>query len=378
MPHVVVVDTSVLFNPEKKFAACPDFDAFWEEHANASKLELVVPEVVRGELLFQQTTSALNSLQKVTDELRKVSEVSAHSHLHKISEASVRSQVAGKIDGWIQKKGGLLCPTPIGLIDWTEIIDRSIWRKAPFGPDVKDRESEKGFRDAMILETLVQFCATERRRVRIAFVCKDGLLKGAAEDRLSGEARCACYGSLEDLGSVLKMTRERLTDQFVDQVLAKARRVFYSKDDPECLYKSEEIPSLARRTYRDFFEHPDRDLSFDALTPLLYGGGPWTALSSKWFIQNTQFSQLEVGHRYHWSTEVKWMKGYQGQTYFFGLTGIGQPQICHRVRSLAFDVKWSAHVADDGKFTAAARDSVELVRASFDEVSEEELARLGL
>src|SRR5262249_13559025 len=56
LPHVLIADTSILWHKDKGPAVNPDFDTFWAAHKQLVKLELVLPEVVRGELLFQQVT----------------------------------------------------------------------------------------------------------------------------------------------------------------------------------------------------------------------------------------------------------------------------------------------------------------------------------
>lgn len=58
VPHVVIVDTNILWFEDKTPAANPDFDKFWADHQALVQLELMIPEVVRGELLFQQVYPA--------------------------------------------------------------------------------------------------------------------------------------------------------------------------------------------------------------------------------------------------------------------------------------------------------------------------------
>ena len=63
--HVVIPDTSTLWLKDKQHVADPKFDVFWDSYATDFSLEMKIPEVVRGEVLFQQSTSALKSLDKV-------------------------------------------------------------------------------------------------------------------------------------------------------------------------------------------------------------------------------------------------------------------------------------------------------------------------
>ena len=45
-PHVVFVDTSILFHNDKKFPVNPKFDEFWNNYSSKFCLKLKIPEVV--------------------------------------------------------------------------------------------------------------------------------------------------------------------------------------------------------------------------------------------------------------------------------------------------------------------------------------------
>jgi hypothetical protein len=60
--HLVIVDTNILWDKDKKLPVSPAFDAFWGKNSPLLPMTLHVPHVVMGELHFQQTTSALKSL----------------------------------------------------------------------------------------------------------------------------------------------------------------------------------------------------------------------------------------------------------------------------------------------------------------------------
>ena len=53
LPHVVIVDTNIVWHKDKTPPVNPEFDAFWTEQQRLVDLELKIPDVVRGELLFQ-------------------------------------------------------------------------------------------------------------------------------------------------------------------------------------------------------------------------------------------------------------------------------------------------------------------------------------
>ena len=50
----------------------PEFDRFRDQESGSFPMKLMIPEVVVGELLFQQTSSALKALGKANEEIKRV------------------------------------------------------------------------------------------------------------------------------------------------------------------------------------------------------------------------------------------------------------------------------------------------------------------
>lgn len=182
IPHVIIPDTSILWCEDKKPAVSPDFESFWDNHQKLVPLELVIPEIVRGELLFQQVTSALKQYEKVTSTLGELSAIAQCKHEFSITAEEIKAQVCHKFDRWMERKGGQgkALPQQIG---WARLAEAAVWRQPPFSFDPKNPDNEKGFRDALILETICDFVSEETRDVGIAFVCSDKLLLDTAKSR---------------------------------------------------------------------------------------------------------------------------------------------------------------------------------------------------
>jgi len=101
-PHVVIPDTSAIWFEDKSLVVNPEFDSFWSEYSQDIQLELVIPEVVKDELAFQQSTSAIKSLRKISEEILKVSQITNKKYTHKITEHIIKDKVIRKIDMWIK------------------------------------------------------------------------------------------------------------------------------------------------------------------------------------------------------------------------------------------------------------------------------------
>jgi hypothetical protein len=227
LPHIVVPDTSVLWHEDKQHPVCPDFDEFWNLHSPHTPLELAIPETVFAELHFQQTTSALKAVDRITESMTQLSSVAAGSYKHRIDPDKVKDQVGVKLSKWVSGKAGHAVKTPLSSIDWGSVADAAAWRKPPFTFDSKRPELEKGFRDCLILETLLQVSRdNESTNKNVIFLCKDSLLREAAASKLKHRPNVLFFESLADFASYLDLSRQELTTEFVRQIQVRARAKF--------------------------------------------------------------------------------------------------------------------------------------------------------
>jgi len=84
--HIVLVDTNILWHEEKKHVVNPDFESFWDKYSASFPMKLIIPDVVRGELLFQQSTSAAKLLEKANREIAAISEITEKKYSHRVTE----------------------------------------------------------------------------------------------------------------------------------------------------------------------------------------------------------------------------------------------------------------------------------------------------
>lgn len=175
--HIVVVDTTILWHDDKTVVVNPEFDGFWDTYSTSFPMKLLIPDVVRGELLFQQRTSATKHLQKANQELQNVFAITKREYSHRVTHDRIAEQVEHRLDSWIEFRSGEVKAVPIGEIDWRQVIRDSIDRSPPFTSDPRHPMSEKGFRDYMILETVCSICRFYSADVNIAFLWGDYTLR---------------------------------------------------------------------------------------------------------------------------------------------------------------------------------------------------------
>ena len=119
----------------------PEFDAFWQTYSKDSNLHLTIPEVVKGEILYQQTTSALKQLKKASQSLSEICSITDSKYSLRLTPKRIKQQVEKRFNKWLKLKKADLLSSPVGAINWEDIISNSIWRKAPFEADSKNPDN---------------------------------------------------------------------------------------------------------------------------------------------------------------------------------------------------------------------------------------------
>jgi hypothetical protein len=135
--HVIIPDTSILWYDDKKPVVSPDFERFWADHHKLVPLELMIPDVVRGELLFQQVTSARKHFEKAMTALGDFAAITESKHEFSITADEIKAKVCRRFDRWLERKGGRIMPLP-QQVSWARIAEASIWRQPPFSLDPQE------------------------------------------------------------------------------------------------------------------------------------------------------------------------------------------------------------------------------------------------
>jgi hypothetical protein len=361
--HKVVVDTNILWDKDKKLPVTKVFDEFWAKNSPLIPMTLAVPEVVFGELQFQQSTSALKALSNISENFLELSGITCSNYVHKLNETTIKKQVRAKLEKWLSSQSGKILPTPISSIEWGAIIDSAIWRKPPFTFDPKDPKNEKGFRDALILETLIHECSTAIKDQTIIFVCNDFLLRTTADKKLKSSKSFLAFESLEDFESYINLTQQQFTNAFVKSIQNHARDKFYSKGDPNCIYLKNALGELIPE------KHLSTGLANNASSNI-------KSIKRLIWIKSTQFSKLEGVREFHWISRVD-VVSLVDQSPGLGLIAIyTNPQ--RKIQIVGIDVKWRSNVKTDGRFHDISMDSTEQIGVELIDATEDNLKKWRL
>ncbi len=365
--HLVCPDTNILWSDDKAPVVSSEFSEFWREHSDLFELELVLSDVVRGELLYQQVDAATRSLTRARESLERAASIAESSYRLRLSNEQLRTDIENKFDAWRTQINARIIPTPVDEIDWRTVIHASLWRLPPFSEDPKNQKIEKGFRDAMILETALSICRGAGAEQHVAFLSNDRLLREAFDDRVDDSDYVRSFESTEDLSAYLRLADEELTIEFVNSIQRRASQKFFDPRENDGLYFSAGVLELAREQFAESFAL-NRDQDNRPILAMLNRPMSWAEQGSlRTWISDARFDRLEDDRNFHWKNSVTFVQLFSAsQGSILGTFGVSQSEssadVGWRVRVIQVDVSWAARVQSDGRF-------YDLVVTGLDEVS---------
>lgn len=381
--HYVLIDSNVIWQEDKSEVVSEDFTKFWGEYANKYDLELLVPEVVRSEILFQHTSVGLKLLDKVNDKFDTLSKITDSKYKHTNTSKKLRGHTEKRIDKWIKSVKALILETPVDTIDWNNLIEKAIWRKKPF---TEDRKTEKGFRDSLIYETLSNFIESEKN-IDIAFITSDGPLREAVEERLGKENNVNIFQALDDFESYLKLTDEKLTNEFAKEIRKKATLKFFDGRHGKGIFYKDSIPERIKNDFSSDLELPPGSpiFSLGAQTNFLNPFSDsavttgWQSLApDRFWIGQSLFKDKVGESEFHWINKVFFVQPFK--YYSGGSQAILYPAQDSQINLLKieFSIHWSSFVKSDTRFYKIKVENIEKSDSKFAIPTAEEVKNYNL
>jgi hypothetical protein len=231
----VVFDTNILYTGSAsdlvrqevvnliKESAFPDLEIQW-----------YLPEVVRHERQYQMQKRALELLPAVT----KVERLLGHNLA--ITEQILVQSVEKVVSQRHEELGLLSLPLSYAHVDWHGVFLDAVYRRPPF----KEGETEKGFRDRIVVECFLQLVADSPRTpkiCRIVLVSGDGLVVRAVEDRTAGLINTNVLSTLEELKGLINTLVSQVDERFLAILKPKAKKLFFVPKDESTLFYKERI-----------------------------------------------------------------------------------------------------------------------------------------
>jgi hypothetical protein len=200
----------------------PDLEVTW-----------CLPDVVALERQYQMLSTAeqlLRSFQKMDSILGYGISLKA-------------DQLAGKVDSAVDVQMAGLKLNRLKLdqsrVDWAQLIRNATMRVPPF----QVGEKEKGFRDAVVVETFVQLAEDSPRvkSTRIVLVTGDDLMSKAAEQRIKGLGNTEVIRGLEDLRNLINTLVSQVDEATVKDLREKAGKLFFVAQNKKTLWYRKKV-----------------------------------------------------------------------------------------------------------------------------------------
>jgi hypothetical protein len=281
----VVLDTNALYTGSASYFVRREVADLIEQHSSQPDLKLrwIVPEVVRHERQFQMLQEAAQMLPTI----ERLERLLGHNLNITLDILEMRVQAA--VDRQVQQFGITVQPLNVSEVDWQRLMLDAAYRKPPF----QLGEKEKGFRDALILETFLQLVAvtpTSPSVARITLVSNDQLLRDSATTRVRSAGNVHVLESIDALKGLINTLGSSVDEQFIEAIRERAGEAFFkAKEESTLYYKASVGASLADILTKATFKLPD---SADKYTV------------EKWTLSPPRFVK-KVGQRIHWTTRFE-------------------------------------------------------------------------
>jgi len=361
--HILIVDTNILWYDDKRPSVDPAFDTFWNAHSSEFPLELMVPEIVFDELKFQQNTSARKAMEKATQNLANVSNVTDSTYQHRVSESKISTKIDQKFEKWRKKNCAVIIPTPYAKIDWRKIVDNSIWRRPPFEFGERKDRSEKGFRDSMILETVVEFTQNSSDQKSISFVCEDSLLRKTADKCLENIEHFSVFESLDEFEAYLRLLQKDLTNEFIRSILRKVTNRFFKPGSESALYNKFDIMRKMSSKGDLYSKTPTLANPPKGLLGMSNSENWIQENHGQYWISPPVFQSIENQNVYLWQTKIEFSQPFKVASS--GLADIFTASFGPKLLLLEFRINWSIKIGTKARLWEPKLIAVELVEKLF-------------
>jgi len=243
----IFTDTNIIHTNQAHLLISNTLYKYILEHKNIESVELkwCLPSMVLEERRHQMLVAS----NAITPKLAELEKLLGHSL--GINEEIMQDRVNSKILKIIKTLGIEICHLDTKAVDWEKIIEKSAKRKPPF--EISS-EKEKGFRDAVIANTFFQeidISPKTRRSCMLVFISGDKRLKEYIKESTLNTDNVRVLDTLDDLKSLLNAISSEVTEEFLANILPKAKETFYNFDKKDGLYSKGNVFKTISEDYQD-------------------------------------------------------------------------------------------------------------------------------
>ena len=136
---------------------------------------------------------------------------------------------------------------------WAAMVSASVRRMPPFDPG----EKEKGFRDAVLLETFLQTIDDSPKspaQCMVVFVSGDAVLRTAATNKTAAFKNARVLEDMTALDELVNTLSSTLTEEYVAKLRPTAAALFFVSGATTGLYNTAKVRATIERTFQDLID----------------------------------------------------------------------------------------------------------------------------
>ena len=238
-------DTNVLYTDISHHLLRLDVKELIRAHSGHEDVEVewLVPEGVIEERRYQMLRAA-GQLQK---------SVQNYSELLGMTIECSDDQLAAHVDRCIregmQEIGLRMIPLEALATNWAQ-LQRAAWHRQP--PFQQVPKHEKGFRDALILETFSQIVESAPISTIVVLVCSDEFLANTAESRFANCKNVRVFSDIAEVSGLINTFVENVTEEHVMQIAKKCELLFFdtkNSESPDSLWRKWELGPMVAKVF---------------------------------------------------------------------------------------------------------------------------------
>lgn len=240
----VLFDTNIIYTGSASDLLRQGISTLIKGHDKHNDIEIkwYLPEIVLKERLFQMNKKGVELLIPI----QKLEKLLGHNL--NITKEIIGSRIDETIKRQLQDNNIEVVKIDTKKVDWDNLINSAVSRIAPF----EDNEKEKGFRDALILESLKQLLAespSTKTICRIAFITNDGPLNVAATSLFSNHSNLYIYQDIDEFGSLINILDSEITEEIINKISLECDKLFFEKDSTDGLYYSANVSKQIKEKF---------------------------------------------------------------------------------------------------------------------------------
>lgn len=280
----IVVDTNLLYTGSESHLLTRDLAELIEasRHHHDVQISWHLPEIVRLERRYQMQLAS-TKLFPVVGKLEKLLGTGLG-----ITTEILHDRVHAAIEKQVTALGLNTLRLEPSRVDWSRLITDSVERRPPF----QVGDTEKGFRDAILMETFVQFLESSPRNPSnclVAMVTGDKCLTNAIEARVVSP-NLRLVQDLNDLQGLINVVVANVTEDYVNRIRPIAQAMFFEKDVASSLYYKLGLRNVLQAEFAEQLQSRPPSATIRR--------------NGTWFIGSPRFDRKQ-NRRVHWTTTVR-------------------------------------------------------------------------